>query len=383
MHFDLTTCDFTTFDGVLMTRLRLAVIGVGHLGQHHARILAGMPDVDLVGVVDANAEQARLIAERLNTASYESIDPLLARVDAVSVVTPTIHHHAVAAEFLKAGVPVLVEKPVCRTVAEADDLIRLADAAGVPFQVGHIERFNPAFEELQKRPIRAKFIEAERHGPYTGRSIDIGAVLDLMIHDLDLLLALVGAPVKNVSAVGAAIFGGHEDMVNARLEFANGCVAHVTASRITRLPKRRLRVWAPEGYAGIDFVTRKLHLVQMSDEIRRQGIRVEELDAAAKARLKEELFSRYLQVLNLDGDRKGDQLTAELKHFLDCVRNGNQPRVTGRDGRDALELAERVLTALRAHQWEGDEEGPLGPSALPTPAGYLFPPVQLARPDAA
>jgi predicted dehydrogenase len=366
-----------------MSRLRLAVIGVGHLGQHHARILSGLPDVDLVGVVDANPEQARLIAERLHTTPFASFETLLSRVDAVSVVTPTIHHHAVAAAFLKSGIPVLVEKPVCRTVAEADELIELADRAGVPFQVGHIERFNPAFEELLKRPIRAKFIEAERHGPYTGRSIDIGAVLDLMIHDLDLLLSLVGAPVKNVSAVGAAVFGGHEDMVNARLEFANGCVAHVTASRITRLPKRRLRVWAPEGYAGIDFVTRKLVLVQQSEEVRRNGLRVEELDQAARARLKDDVFGRYLQVLNLDGDRRGDQLTAELKHFLDCVRTGTRPRVTGRDGRNALELAERVLTALQAHRWEGAAEGPLGPSALPTPAGYLFPPVQIARTDAA
>ena len=128
---------------------------------------------------------------------------------------------------------------------------------------------------------------------------------------------------KAVSAVGAAVFGGHEDMVNARLEFENGCVAHVTASRITRRPKRRLRVWAPEGYAGIDFVTRKLTLVQQSEEVRRHGLRVEQLDAAAKARLKDEVFGRYLQVLNLDSDRKGDQLTAELKHFVDCVRAGN------------------------------------------------------------
>jgi predicted dehydrogenase len=204
-----------------------------------------------------------------------------------------------------------------------------------------------------------------------------------MIHDLDLLLSLVNSPVNTVSAVGAAIFGGHEDMVNARLEFANGCVAHVTASRITKHPKRRLRVWAPEGYAGIDFVTRKLTLVQMSEEVRRKGLCVEALDAAARARLKDDVFGRYLQVLNLDGDRKGDQLTAELKHFLDCVRTGNQPRVTGRAGRDALELAERVLTALRNHQWEGAADGPLGPGGLPMPVGYLFPPMKIARPDAA
>jgi predicted dehydrogenase len=361
----------------------MAVIGVGHLGQHHARILAGLPDVELVGVADANPDQARAVAAKLGTAAYEHFEPLIDRVDAVSVVTPTIHHHAVAAAFLKAGVPALVEKPVCRTLAEADDLIALAGAAGVPLQVGHIERFNPAFEELARRPIRPKFVEAERHGPFTGRSIDIGAVLDLMIHDLDLLLALVGGPVTRVSAVGAAVFGGYEDMVNARLEFENGCVAHVTASRITRHPKRRLRVWAPEGYAGIDFVTRKLTLVQQSEELRLYGLRADELDAAAKARLKDEVFGRYLQVLNLDTDRKFDQLTAELKHFIDCVRTGRKPRVSGTDGRDALELAERVLAALRAHPWEGTETGPHGPQTPPRPAGWLFPPVRIARPEAA
>jgi predicted dehydrogenase len=298
-------------------------------------------------------------------------------------VTPTVHHHAVAAAFLRARIPALVEKPICRTLAEADDLIALAEKAGVPLQVGHIERFNPAFEELAKRPIRPKFVEAERHGPFTGRSIDIGAVLDLMIHDLDLLLALVGGPVTRVAAVGAAVFGGHEDMVNARLEFENGCVAHVTASRITRHPKRRLRVWAPEGYAGIDFVTRKLTLVQQSPELRQYGIRAELLDAAAKAQLKDEVFGRYLQVLNLDADRKFDQLTAELKHFIDCVRTGGTPRVNGSAGRDALGLAERILAALREHPWEGTASGPQGPQGTPEPAGWLFPPMQIHRTHAA
>jgi len=361
----------------------MAVIGVGHLGQHHARILADLPDVELVGVVDSNLEQARLIAGRLNATPFENYEALIGEVDAVSIVTPTLHHHRVAAAFLGAGIPALVEKPVCRTVAEADDLIALADKAGVPFQVGHIERFNPAFEELVKRPICPKFVEAERHGPFTGRSLDIGAVLDLMIHDLDLLLSLVGSTVKSVSAVGAAVFGGHEDMVNARLEFENGCIAHVTASRITRHPKRRLRVWAPEGYAGIDFVTRKLTLVQQSEEVRQFGARVNHLDSAAKARLKDEVFGRYLQVLNLDGDRKHDQLTAELRHFVDCVRTGRRPRVTGVDGRNALELAERVLTAVRNHAWNGTADGPVGPGGMPTPAGFLFAPIQIARPNAA
>lgn len=362
-----------------MTRVRMAVVGVGHLGQHHARILAGLPDVDLVGVVDSSPDQARAIAAKHDTAAYTEFEPLLGHVDAVSVVTPTIYHHRVAAGFLRAGTPVLVEKPICRTLAEADDLIDLADKAGVPLQVGHIERFNPAFEDLARRPITPKFVEAERHGPYTGRSVDIGAVHDLMIHDLDLLLALVGGPVRAVSAVGAAVFGGHEDMVNARLEFENGCIAHVTASRISQRPKRRLRIWAPEGYAGIDFVTRKLTLVQPGEELRRHGLRPEKLDAAARARLKDEVFGRYMQVLHRDEDRKCDQLTSELRHFVDCVKTGRRPRVTGEDGRDALELAERVMAALRRHEWEGRPDGPVGPGAFPKPTGWLFQPTEERR----
>jgi predicted dehydrogenase len=355
-----------------MTRMRLAVVGVGHLGQHHARILSTLPDVDLVGVVDPNPDQAAAVAQKCGSKPFDRADALIGQVDAVSVATPTFYHHQVASLFLKSGIPVLVEKPVCRTVAEADELIELAEKAAVPLQVGHIERFNPAFEELASRPINGKFIEAERHGPYTGRSTDIGAVLDLMIHDLDLLLSLVGSPVANVSAVGASVFGGHEDMVNARLEFQNGTVAHVTASRIAAKPKRRLRVWAPEGYAGIDFVNRKLTLVQHSDELRRGALRPDRMDAAAKARLKDEIFGRWLEVLHVDGDRKWDQLTAELRHFVDCVRTGRRPRVTGEDGRDALALAERVLASVRSHKWEGVDGPSVGPTKMPKPLGKLF-----------
>lgn len=358
-----------------MTRLRTAVIGVGHLGQHHARILSQFPDCDLIGVVDANPQQGRTIADKLGTRHYSSHQPLLDQVDAVTIVTPTVYHHEVAADFLRHGVPVLVEKPICRTSEEADDLIQLANETNTPFQVGHIERFNPAYEELAKRSIRPKFIEAERHGPYTGRSTDIGAVLDLMIHDLDLILNLVGGPVRDVHAMGAAVFGGHEDMVNARLVFESGAIAHVTASRISPKPKRRLRVWAPEGYAGIDFVSRKLTLVQPSDELRRNGgIHPERMDAVSRTRLKDELFGRYLQTMHFDGDRKWDQLTAELRHFIDCVHNGEMPRVSGEDGRDALALAERVLESVHSHSWEGADSPYNGPTGMPWPSGRLFDP---------
>ncbi|MGL4423387.1 MAG: Gfo/Idh/MocA family oxidoreductase, partial [Gemmataceae bacterium] len=351
-----------------------------HLGQHHARILAQMPDVELVGVVDANMTQARLIAEKLGTTAHDTFENLLDTVDAVSVVTPTIYHHHVASAFLRHGVPVLVEKPICRTVEEADDLIRLAAEADVPLQVGHIERFNPAFETLVDRPIRPVFIEAERHGPYTGRSTDIGAVLDLMIHDLDLLLSLVRSPVERVEAMGAAVFGGHEDMVNARLYFENGSIAIVTASRISPNPKRRLRVWAAEGYAGIDFVNRRLNLVQPSAEVRKTGLRPERMDPARRARLKDEVFGTHLETLEITADPKADQLTSELRHFVDCVRTGRTPRVTGEDGRDALALAEQILESVRNHAWEGRPDGGVGPHRMPRPLGWLF---DTAQSDAA
>ena len=355
-----------------MNRLRMAVVGVGHLGKEHARILAALPDVQLMGIVDVNLEQVNAVAERCGTTAYTDYTALLDQVDAVTVVVPTIHHHNVAQAFLNHGIPVLVEKPIATTVAEADDLIQIARCKGVPLQIGHIERFNPAFEELVRRPIQPKLVESERHGPFTGRSTDIGVVLDLMIHDLDLLLSLVGSPVKHVEALGTAVFGGYEDVVNARLLFENGCIAHVTASRVSQKPKRRLRVWAPEGYAGIDFVRKRLILVQLSEELRRHGLQVDNLDSAKKAALKDEIFGKHLHTLELDCNR-GDQLTSELKHFINCVRTGNSPRVTGEDGREALALAERILVSLSSHHWKGDGDNiAVGVHGFPAPLGPLF-----------
>jgi len=362
-----------------MRQLRMAVIGVGHLGKEHARILAGLPDVDLVGVVDVNLSQAEMIAQRCGTKAFTKYTDLIGQIDAASIVVPTVYHHVVAKTFLQAGIPVLVEKPITATVTEAEDLVDLACRQNLTLQVGHIERFNPAFEELQLRPLQPKFIEAERHGPFTGRSTDIGAVLDLMIHDLDLLLSLVGGPVRSVEAVGASVFGGDEDVVNARLDFVNGCIANVTASRVSPKPKRRLRVWAPEGYAGIDFVQRRLTLVQPSEMLRRDGLRLKELDAAQRATLKDQIFGTHLETLELDCNH-GDQLTNELRHFVECVRTGRRPRVTGQDGLAALSLAHRVLAALNQHMWEGHDQGPMGPHQMPMPIGRMF---DLPRVDAA
>lgn len=349
----------------------MAVVGVGHLGQAHARILAGLPDVELVGVADVNPLQARAVADRHDTDAYTDHTPLIDQVDGACIVVNTVHHYDVAKAFLERGVPLLIEKPITTTVEQADELIAIANRTGAVLQVGHIERFNPAFEALQARPIRPKFVECERHGPFTGRSTDIGAILDLMIHDLDLLNALDGSDAVDVQAMGVAVFGGHEDMVNARIRFASGCIAHVTASRIAPLPKRRLRIWAPEGYAGIDFVHRKLSLVQPSDDVRRHGLDVKNLDATRRAQLAGEVFGRHLEMHHTTCSAPADQLTRELQDFVKSVKSGSSPRVTGEDGRAALALATRVLDCVRNHPWEGRADGPCG-MVMPAPIGKLF-----------
>lgn len=355
-----------------MPPLRMAVIGVGHLGQAHARILAAMPDVELVGVADVSAAQAGLVADRHGCRAYTHYGPLLDQVDAATIVAPTCHHHSIASAFLDRGVPLLVEKPLAPTLEQADDLVRLARQRGVTLQVGHVERFNPAFEELCGRPIRPKFVECERHGPFTGRSTDIGAVLDLMVHDLDLLNALDGSAAVGVEAMGITVFGGHEDLVNARLTFASGCVAHVTVSRVAPFPKRRMRIWAPEGYAGLDFMLGRLVLVQPTDELRRHGLSVTNFDPARRDALKNEIFGRHLLVQEQTCVASSDALTRELADFVRCVRTGSRPRVSGEDGRAAVALACRVLDCVASHQWDGRPDGPTGPSNMPAPLGRLI-----------
>lgn len=352
-----------------MARPRLAVIGVGHLGKEHARILAGLPEVELVGVADVNIEQAEAVARRHDTRAFADHGLLMQAVDAAVIVVPTAYHHAVAGEFLRRGIHLLVEKPLAANLEQAEELTELANRHGALLQVGHIERFNPAFEDLQRRPLQPKFVTCERVGPFSGRSTDVGVVLDLMIHDLDLLLTLVQSPVCAVEAIGVSVLGGHEDMASARLTFANGCVANVSASRVNPTPLRQMHVWAPEGYAGLDFARRRLTLMQPSEQLRQR-----KLSPALAATLKEDLFGRHVQILDLDRNA-GDQLTRELQHFIHCVRTGTRPRVSGEDGRDAIALATRVLDSLRSHRWDGRADGPTGPSHLPLPLGKLFQPL--------
>ncbi len=227
-----------------MKRLRLGVVGVGHLGQHHARILASIPGVELVGVADADAGRAAAVAAKCGTTALPDYRQLLDAVNAVTVAVPTFLHREVAGAFLARGIATMVEKPMAGTLAEAEQLAALARVSGAVLQVGHIERFNPALDALGQLPIRPKYITAERLSTYTFRSTDIGVVFDLMIHDLDLLLSMIAAPVRSVAAVGLSLFGEHEDVANARIEFEDGSVANVTASRASYTAVRKMRIWA-------------------------------------------------------------------------------------------------------------------------------------------
>jgi predicted dehydrogenase len=261
-----------------MPRLRLAVIGVGHLGKEHARILSTFPEVELVGVADVNHEQAQSVARRCGTRAYTDYWPLLNLVDAATIAVPTFAHHEVAREFLKRGLPIMVEKPLASTLSQCDELVERAKANDTLLQVGHIERFNPALLDLERRRLRPKFVEGQRLANFSGRSLDIGVVLDLMIHDIDVLLAMVRSPVRSVEAIGVSLFGVHEDIANARLTFENGCVANLTASRASVKPLRKMRVFSPEGYVSLDFQKRHATIIQPAEKYRHGGFDVRKLD---------------------------------------------------------------------------------------------------------
>ncbi|AMV39758.1 Gfo/Idh/MocA family protein [Planctomyces sp. SH-PL62] len=344
-----------------MKPLRVAVVGVGHLGRHHARILGSLPGVELVAVADSRPEQAQAVAESLGTRAVLDYRELIGRVDAVSVAVPTVLHREVAGAFLENGVPAMVEKPLAGTIAEAEELVAIARSTGAALQVGHIERFNPAFSTLQGSPIRPRFLSAERLAMYTFRSTDVGVVFDLMIHDIDLVLSLVDSPVRSVSAVGVGLFGDHEDVADARIEFANGTVANLSASRASYATSRKMRIWGAEGYASLDFAAKQATVVRPSDEFLAGGVDLEGVDLAQPAAIKEHLFGKVLRVDRIEPPGC-DQLTLELQDFVDSVRNGTRPRVTGEDALAAVRLADQIVRAIDAHRWEGDAQAPPPPA---------------------
>ena len=347
-----------------MTRLRVGVIGVGHLGQHHARILATMPGVELVAVADPRAEQAQAVAARCGTTSLSDYRDMLEIVDAVTIAVPTVLHREVAAPFLARGIATLVEKPMAASAADSARLVEDARAGGAVLQIGHIERFNPALSALEQMPIRPKFVSAERLSTYTFRSTDIGVVLDLMIHDLDLLLSLINSPVRQVAAVGVSLFGDHEDVANARIEFENGSVANLTASRASYTPTRKMRIWGAEGYASLDFAAKKATLVRPSEQLKRGKLDLEGVDLSQPTAVREHLFGKILRVDKVEPDPL-EPLALELTDFVSAARGISRPRVSGEDALRAVRLADQILSSLNAHRWKGESEAlPAEPTSV-------------------
>ncbi len=304
--------------------LRMAVIGVGHLGRHHARLLAAMDGVALVAVADANLARATEIAAGAGTAAHASWRDLLGTVDAVTIAVPTEAHLDVALGFIEAGVHVLVEKPLARSVAEADTMIAAAAARGVQLATGHTERFNPAVTAARRHLSHPRFIEVHRLGTFPERSLDIDVVFDLMIHDLDLLLSIVAEPVVAVEAVGVPVLTPRIDIANVRLKFEGGCIANLTASRISRDRVRKIRFFQPQSYLSIDYAAQDVeHWTLGLGPGGTPAIQGGKLDVV-----------------------KDEPLRCELEDFVQAVRDGRPPRVTGEQGRDALRLATIIVERM-------------------------------------
>ncbi|MDD5755166.1 MAG: Gfo/Idh/MocA family oxidoreductase [Methylococcales bacterium] len=308
-----------------MQKLKCAVIGTGYLGKFHAEKYANLPDCELVAVVDINAETAQTIAEKHNAQALTDYTPLLGNVDAVSIVVPTTLHYQVAKDFLNAGSHVLIEKPITTTVEQADELIAIAKEKNLILQVGHLERFNPAVLALDKdeKPL---FIESHRLSPFNPRANDVSVVLDLMIHDIDIILALVDSEIERIDASGTPVLTKGTDIANARLTFKNGCVANVTASRISMKLERKMRLFRPSSYASVDFQNRILQKYHTGDK---------------------EMFPGVPEIVSEEATfETSDALMAEIQQFVDCIQTGKQPLVTGEAARLALATAIQITQLL-------------------------------------
>ena len=308
----------------MMDRIRVGVVGTGHLGRYHLQKYGMIPECRVVGIADLSAENARKAAAGCDCEILTDYRGLLGKVDAVSIAVPTGAHHEVAAFFLRAGVDVLLEKPIATTLAEADELIALAGARGLVFQIGFVERFNPAITALRSVMGTPLFIESHRLHPFFERGTDVDVILDLMVHDLDIILHFVRSPVETVDAVGVSVLSDKVDIANARLIFAGGCVANITASRVTAKVMQKIRFFGVDGYHAVDYGKREL--LSLS---RRKG---------ADGQI--EITENPVRI------QAADPLEEEIRAFVRAVAGRTPPTVSGKDGRDALELALRINEAI-------------------------------------
>jgi predicted dehydrogenase len=304
-----------------MSKIRAGVAGLGHMGKNHARIFAELPEADFRAVYDLNASLAAEIAGKFGVTPAKSLEEFADMVDAATIVTPTPTHHPLGKQLLQNGKHLLIEKPITENPAEAKELVALAHENGLVLQVGHIERFNPVMGALEARLSTPRFIECHRLSPYPNRSVEIGVVLDLMIHDLEIVLHLVHSPVESVDAVGVPVLSSGEDIANARLRFENGCVANLTVSRISPEKMRKLRVFQEDAYLSLDYQnqTGEVHSIR-DGQIVREAVEIE----------------------------RDEPLKCQLRSFLECAKQGATPRVTGNEATAALELAIEITRQIEA-----------------------------------
>ncbi len=316
-------------------QVKVGIIGVGHLGQHHVKHFASLPDANLIGIYDLDAARSLEIAKQHNTKSYNSIDELLSACDAISIVTPTTQHAEIAELCIKSGKHVFIEKPITKTVAEADRLLSLTKKNGTVLQVGHIERLNPALLALKDFVLKPKFIEVQRLAPYTVRGTEVPVVLDLMIHDIDIILSLVNSPVKNIRASGVSIMTNSVDIANARIRFENGTVANLTSSRIAQNKVRKLKFFQRDMYVTIDF------LQSLTEVYRAINSDTHVSKALVTAPLNNDGGQRSI-VYEKPVIKKIDALRLELTNFIESIQGKSKPIVDGKAGRDALEVATSI-----------------------------------------
>jgi predicted dehydrogenase len=330
-----------------MEKVRVGVIGVGHLGKHHARVYSQIPEAELVGVHDTDSEKAQNVAKEFDTRYFEDPNDLLERIDAVSLVVPTTFHYSSALDILGRGKNLLVEKPIAETVKQAEELVSLAKAKDLILQVGHIERFNPAFKAIETLELEPKFIESHRLAQFNPRGTDVAVILDLMIHDLDLILSLVKSQVKRIDAAGISVISDSEDIANARLTFADGCVANITSSRISARPLRKMRLFQKNSYISLDFFERSVEIYRLVDA---NSIPQAEKDKeTVVGNLPSGEVGKTI-VYEKPEIQKEDMLNLELRSFLDAVRNRTRPKVSGEDGKRALEVALEIANKAKEHR---------------------------------
>ena len=331
---------------------RTAVIGAGKMGRLHSRVYSQMEGVELIGIVDQDQAKAEELAKEYGSTACGSLEPLLDQVDAVTVAVPTEQHAQVARPFLERGLAVLIEKPLAASLEEARDLLALAEKNDCTLQVGYSERFNPVVQAMKRLNFQPRFIEAVRISPFTFRSTDISVVLDMMIHDIDIVLSMARSPIKSVQAVGVNVLAEHEDVANARITFESGCVANLTASRLAMKTDRKIRVFSEEAYLSLDNLAKTGLMISLAanrDMVQQLRQMLDEKGSFDPRSLN---WTELVQMENLDIDER-EPLMLEQEAFIKAVSQKSRPEVSASDAIAAMELAERICTEIAEHRWEG------------------------------